>query len=200
MTRAIASRLGIVLAVTVGAAAACSSPMKPSPPPSEPPSPAPAPPTPAPPTPTGIVSDAALFRFVTQTVPFSTYALFPNLDAGADGILTASSAHQPLIRVRLNATAASVLQNGRLPAGATFPDGSIIFKEVLADARTTSVYAVMYRDRANANAGNGWLWAELRPTGDAEYSITNRGGACTGCHLLGRGPQNDSVRIFERQR
>src|SRR5262249_58896372 len=155
---------------------------------------------PAPPTPTGIGSDSALFTLVTETQPFSTYTLFPNLDADADGILAASSAHQPLIRVSLNATAASVLRNGRLPAGTTFPDGSVIFKEVLTSGRTPSVYAVMYRDRTNANAGNGWLWAELRPNGGVEYSIANRGGACTGCHLLGRGSQNDSVRIFERQR
>ncbi len=195
-------RLDVVaVAALATLAAACSSnPTTPTPAPSETASPPTPPPTPVPPAPTGIVSDSALFTFVTQTQPFSTYTLFPNLDAGADGILTASSAHQPLIRVSLNVTAASALRDGRLPPGGTFPDGSVLFKEVLSNGRTPSVYAVMYRDRANAQAGNGWLWAELRPNGGVDYSIANRGGACTGCHLLGRGSQNDSVRIFERQR
>src|SRR5262245_29011418 len=116
VSRAIRSRLHIVVTLALGtvAAAACSSnPTTPSPPPSETSGPPPAPPAPAPPAPTGIVSDSALFTLVTQTEPFSNYALFPNLEAGADGVLAASSAHQPLIRVRLNATAASALQNGR---------------------------------------------------------------------------------------
>ena len=58
----------------------------------------------------------------------------------------------------------------------------------------------MYKDRSNANAGNGWLWAEYRPGGDVVFSITNRGNACTACHSLAQGPANDFVRIFERQR
>ena len=148
----------------------------------------------------GIGSDAALFGLVTQTQPFAAYTRFPNLAAAADGVLTASSAHQPFIRVSLNATAAAALQNGRLPAGASFPDGSIVFKEVLTFDRVPTVYAVMYKDRANALAGNGWLWAEYRPNGSVGFSITNRGDACTSCHALEQGSQNDLVRSFERQR
>ena len=63
-----------------------------------------------------------------------------------------------------------------------------------------AVYAIMYKDSKNANAGGGWLWAEIRPDGRVDYSITGRGGACTGCHSLNDGPRNDLVRIFERQR
>lgn len=147
-----------------------------------------------------IASDSALFALVTQTQPFSTYRPFPNLSAGADGILVASSAHQPLIRVSLNATAADALQNGKLPAGSTFPDGSVIFKEVLTGSRTLDVYAIMYKDRTNTLAGNGWLWAEYRASGSVVFSIANRGSACTSCHALEQGPRNDFVRIFERQR
>ena len=188
-----------LLLALVGAAAltaACATPSTLPSAPSEPaatPSPAPAPAT------TAIATDRALFSLVTDTQPFSAYPLFPNLNAGSDGILTASSAHQPLIRVRLNAMAAAALQNGRLPSGAEFPDGSVIFKEVLSNSRQADVFAVMYKDRSNANAGNGWLWAEYRPGGDVVFSITNRGNACTACHSLDRGPANDFVRIFERQ-
>ena len=151
-------------------------------------------------TPSAISSDAELFTFVTQTQSFRSYAPFPNLDTSAAGTLPASSAHQPLIRVTMNGVAAGALQNGKLPSGVPFPDRSVIFKEVLGTNGLVNVYAVMYKDRRNSLAGNGWLWAELRPTGGAEYSVTNRGSGCTGCHALDRGPQNDFVRIFERQR
>ena len=193
--------LVVAMGLTVFAAGACqSSPTvvapTPTPNPAQPGEPAPPAPTPSP----RITSDSALFAFVTQSQPFAMYAPFPALDAAPDGTLVASSAHQPLIRVSLNATAAGALQNGRLPAGTAFPDGSVIFKEVLTSGRQVSLFAVMYKDRTNTSAGNGWVWAELRPNGGVEYSMANRGGACTGCHSLDRGPQNDFVRIFERQR
>ena len=151
-------------------------------------------------TPSAISSDAEFFTFVTQTQSFRSYTPFPNLDTSAAGTLIASSAHQPVIRVSMNDVAAGALQNGRLPSGASFPDGSVIFKEVLGTNGLVNLYAVMYKDRRNSLAGNGWLWAELRPSGGAEYSVRNRGSACTACHALDRGPQNDFVRIFERQR
>lgn len=194
--------LAVALSLVAFAVGACSSKPVTAPtpqPPSSAASPAPSP-TPAPPPAPPINSDAAFFTFVTQTQPFSGYAPFPNLNVGPDGTLPASSAHQPLIRVVLNAVAAGALQNGRLPPGTAFPDGSVIFKEVLSSSRVVSVDAVMYKDRTNTNAGNGWLWAEYRPDGGVDFSMTNRGSACTGCHSLAQGPQNDFVRIFERQR
>jgi len=151
-------------------------------------------------TPSAIASDEALFTLISQTQPFRSYTPFPNLNTSAAGTLTASSAHQPVVRVSMNAVAASALSNGSLPSGALFPDGSLIFKEVLGINGSANLYAVMYKDRRNTLAGNGWLWAELRPGGGADYSVRNRGSACTGCHALARGPENDFVRIFERQR
>ena len=109
--------LVVAMGLAVFAAGACqSSPtiVSPTPNPAQPGEPAPVP-SPR------ITNDAALFAFVTQSQPFATYAPFPALDAAPDGTLIASSAHQPLIRVSLNATAAGALQNGRLPAGTAFP-------------------------------------------------------------------------------
>ena len=160
-------------------------------------------PTPSPaPTPmvTEIASDADLFAFVTRTEPFSTYRLFPNADELVRGTLNGSSAHRPLVRTSLNATALGALQNGRLPNGTSFPNGSIIFKEVRTDGGTTVTYAIMYKSPLNQLAGSGWLWAELSPTGTVGYSVSNRGAGCTGCHALERGVLNDLVRTFERQR
>jgi hypothetical protein len=160
------------------------------------------PPTRASPSPSGNVSDdASLFRRVTETDPFAGYTVFLNADEFTDGRLNGSEAHRPIVRVSLNATAFGALQNGRLPPGGGFPAGSVVFKEVRsrADAPTTR-YAVMYKDAGSAFAGNGWVWAEFRPDGSVQYSVSNRGTACTGCHLREQGAQNDLVRTFERQR
>jgi hypothetical protein len=104
-------------------------------------------------TPSAMSSDAELFTFVTQTQPFRSYTRFPNLNTSADGTLPASSAHQPVIRVSMNNVAAGALQNGKLPQGASFPDGAVIFKEVLGANGLVNLYAVMYKDRRNALAG-----------------------------------------------
>jgi len=149
---------------------------------------------------TAVRDDAALFRLVSQTDPFSRYTVFPNAEEFTTGRLNGSEAHRPVIRVSLNSTAAAALQGGRLPANGRFPDGSIVFKEVKPSASAAAtLYVVMVKDSANPLAGNGWLWAEYGPTGSTVFSINNRGSACTSCHLLERGPQNDLVRTFERQ-
>ena len=149
----------------------------------------------------GVPDNAALFRLITQTEPFARYTLFPNADEFTDGRLNGSEAHRPTVRVSLNARAFAALQDGRLPAGAQFPTGSVIFKEVRprADAPTTT-YAVMYKDAGHPLAGDGWLWAEFSPDGAVGYSVSNRGAACTGCHRREQGPRNDLVRTIERQR
>jgi hypothetical protein len=59
---------------------------------------------------------------------------------------------------------------------------------------------VMYRDAASPLAGEGWIWAEFRPDGSVMYPVGGRGRSCTGCHSRERGPENDLVRTFERQR
>lgn len=147
-----------------------------------------------------ITSDAALFKLITETDPFSGYTLFPNADAVTKGTLNGSEAHQPLVRVSINAKALSALQGGKLPAGAKFPDGSVIVKEIRNTSGVTTEMTVIYKDSGNALAGNGWLWADFSPTGSVGYSFTGRGSECTSCHSRERGPQNDSVRTFERQK
>lgn len=144
-------------------------------------------------------TDAELFALVTATSPFAAYPLFPHADSVTSGTLNGSTAHQPLVRVRMNSTAFSFLQSGRFPAGGAFPDGSVIFKEIIINGRT-EVYAVMYKDATNPLAGNGWLWAEYQPNGNILFSLTTRGSGCKGCHEREQGPQHDFVRTFERQR
>ncbi|MBI4534720.1 MAG: cytochrome P460 family protein [Ignavibacteriae bacterium] len=153
-----------------------------------------------PPAEGGFVStDAQFFRIISQDQPFTSYVLFPNVDSVTTGTLNGSIAHQPLVRVSMNTVAFNVLQSGRLPAGTSFPDGSIIFKQIL-NGNQVVLYAVILKDRNNPLSGNGWLWAEYQPDGSTAISVTTRGSGCVSCHSREQGPQNDYVRTFERQR
>ena len=151
-------------------------------------------------SPGSVSADAALFRRITETDPLTSYTNFPEAEEFTTGRLNGSEAHGPVIRVRLNATARAALPGGRLPAGARFPDGAIVVKELRPSAGVPpTLYAVMVKDAGNTQVGSGWLWAEYGTTGSVTYSIDRRGGACTSCHLREQGPQNDLVRTFERQ-
>jgi Cytochrome P460 len=145
-----------------------------------------------------VVSDAELFLLVTQTEPFVLYPLFPNVDSVTSGTLNGSTAHQPLVRVSMNTVAFAALHDGSLPPGEDFPDGSIVFKQIIMGGQTV-LYAVIFKDKTNALSANGWLWAEYYPDGAAAFSVASRGSGCTGCHSREQGPQHDFVRTFERQ-
>ena len=142
--------------------------------------------------------DEELFRFVTQVDPFTSYTLFPSVDSVTRGTLNGSTAHQPLVRVSMNATAYSVLNHDTLPAGSQFPDSSVIFKQIMMNGQTT-LYAVIFKDSGHELSGNGWLWTEFSPDGTPFISLTRRGVNCVGCHSLEQGPRHDYVRTFERQ-
>lgn len=139
--------------------------------------------------------DAELFGSIGGR---AQYALFPGVDSVTAGSLNGSSAHRPLVRVRMNARAEGALVNGLLPAGGAFPDGAVIVKEIL-DSGRVSLLAVMKKDRRNALAAGGWLWAEYEPDGTVFISVVERGSGCIGCHMREAGPRNDFVRTFERR-
>lgn len=159
-------------------------------------------PMPGGPTPAdGIRDSAALFQLITRTDPLTGYLTFPNAEEFTAGRLNGSEAHRSIVRVSMNARALGALQGGRLPTAAQFPDGSVILKEIRPQADApVSVYAVMYKDASNTLAGEGWLWAEFSPDGSVDYSVSDRGTACTSCHQREQGRVNDLVRTFERQR
>lgn len=142
--------------------------------------------------------DAELFARFTQRDPFTGYTLFPRVDSVTSGTLNGSTAHQPLVRVSMNATALAALEGDTLPAGSSFPDGSIILKEIRNGGETV-LYAVICKDRNNPLAGSGWLWAEYQTNGTSFISVTNRGTGCISCHEREEGLLHDRVRTFERQ-
>lgn len=146
-----------------------------------------------------VSADEMLFQLISRTDPFTSYILFPNADSVTSGTLNGSTAHQPLVRVSLNATAFGALHNGSLSAGSRFPNGSVVFKQIITNGQTT-LYAVMRKDTANPMSANGWLWAEYHPDGATAFSVTRQGSGCVGCHSREQGPGHDFVRTFERQR
>lgn len=170
---------------------------QPTPTPTPMPTPTPAP-TPSPqPTSTPsfeVKDDGTLWETVSKVDPFGSYRLFPGVAEIESGRLDGSQAH-PRVRVTINATAFRVLENGKLPAGRRFPNGSIIFKEVVGQ----NIYAVMRKEEGGPISGSGWAWAEFRTNGSVVYSTSERGAACISCHSRQKGPQNDLVRTFERQ-
>lgn len=149
-------------------------------------------PLPAPP-------DDQLFALFMQRDPFPAYTLFPRADSVTSGTLNGSTAHQPFVRVSMNAIALGALEGDTLPSGSTFPDGSTILKEIRTSGATV-LYAILHKDRNNPLAGNGWLWAEYETDGTPYFSVTNRGAGCISCHSREQGPLHDYVRTFERQR
>lgn len=102
-------------------------------------------------------------------------------------------------QIWMNAKALAALDaNLNLPVGASFPTGSLIVK-TLHDTKTGPVtsYVVMKKDPTNANAGNGWIWADYKPSGEINHSISEKGGlgGCVSCHA--GGTNRDLVRSFD---
>ncbi len=106
--------------------------------------------------------------------------------------------HSKFYRVRFNSIALAALSdNGRLPANAKFPEGSMIVKELYStQGGELRFYATMYKNSKHPDAVNGWLWQEIRANGDAFIGIESKGVQCTNCH--GRG-NKDFTWLFDVQ-
>jgi len=134
--------------------------------------------------------DTALFAKAQSLNGFTYYK-------GTDSIYASSpqSAHKAFFRVRFNATAqAALTDNGKLPAGASFPEGSLIVKELHNDSLGTQLagYAVMEKLATDTNQQHGWVWAEYKLNGTG-YTLSQKGGICTSCHSTN---SRDDVRLF----
>ncbi len=131
--------------------------------------------------------DKLLFKEINQ----SGYTYYQN----GNILPGASASPHGSFKLRFNATADSALDaSGELPAGSTFPTGSVIVKEVIS-AGSISVYAVMKKDPNNLYEGSNWVWAEFQPNGNAIYSSAKSGSDCIGCHS--EAPNRDLVRSFD---
>lgn len=89
-------------------------------------------------------------------------------------------------KLKFNDVAVSAFDNtGKLPNGLSFPNGSVIVKEVYA-GNQLSLYVIMKKDSKSKFAAKGWLWAEYDGSGKTVYDVNKNGAACTSCHLGGQ--------------
>jgi hypothetical protein len=139
------------------------------------------------PDPDDETTDAQLFAEISA----SGYTYYQN-----GNILAAASASpHGSFKLRVNSIAAAVLDaNGELPAGSSFPTGSIVVKEVYSGS-TLTLYAVMKKVPTNKNAGSGWIWAEVKTDGNYVYSTMSKGDQCVSCHSASQ--NRDLVRTYD---
>jgi hypothetical protein len=98
---------------------------------------------------------------------------------------SAGSGHsQPYLRTRYNAIAATKLEaNGKIIPNSSFPEGSLIVKELLSNTSTIDRYAILLKASSNKNADTkGWVWGYVDANGKVIESATKKGSACINCH------------------
>lgn len=137
-------------------------------------------------------TDTALYDRSKSASGFTYYK-------NSDSIRVSSSpsAHNPYFRVRFNSIAqAALTDNGKLPAGGSFPDGSLIVKELYdAPGGSLQLLAIMEKTSSNSASGNGYLWAEFDQDGKAVFSTSKKGNGCISCHS--NSGNRDLARLFE---
>jgi hypothetical protein len=91
---------------------------------------------------------------------------------------------QPFLVTRYNAIAAGQLSaDAKINAGAAFPEGSIIVKELYDGSAKLKRYAVLYKKPEHQFAdNNGWVWGYINADGSAAEPSANKGKACISCH------------------
>ncbi len=133
-------------------------------------------------------SDEELYSEVTQ----SSLVSYQGVDTIYEP--AANSPHGDF-KLKFNDVAAAALDaSGRLPEGGTFPDGSLVVKEVQLNG-IISLYAVMKKNSQSTLSGNGWLWAEYDTNGKVLSSINGKGSSCISCHA--QSPHRDYTRSFD---
>ena len=98
---------------------------------------------------------------------------------------SSSSGHpQPFLRTRYNAVAATKLDsNGKIMTGSTFPEGSLIVKELNDNSTTLGRYAILYKKSGSADAdAKGWVWGYINADGGVAETASKKGSSCTSCH------------------
>ena len=127
-------------------------------------------------------TDKDLYEMAKQSTGFQWYKNSDGLEAGADSL--GSQHGLPYFRARLNTEAATQLdENGRVKEGATFPEGSLIVKELFDETQTFAVYAVRLKSAGHKDADvKGWVWGYLNADGSVKEPASNKGNACITCH------------------
>jgi hypothetical protein len=124
--------------------------------------------------------DKELYELAKETSGFVWYKNTSTLLSKSSG----SGHPQTSLRTRYNSTAANKLDaNGKIIANVTFPEGSLIVKELYENASSLTRYAILYKksDSPFADA-KGWVWGYINADGKVTEAASNKGKACISCH------------------
>lgn len=111
-------------------------------------------------------SDKALLDSSKNTTAFIYYK------DDASTIYPGTTGAHSSFKLKFNKIAATVLtDNGKIPVGQQFPNGSFIVKEM-----QSGLNAFMYKKEGS------WLWAEIYSNGDVLYSVNKGSQPCINCH------------------
>jgi hypothetical protein len=104
-----------------------------------------------------------------------------------DALLATSlgSAHPgSFLRTRYNSVAATKLDNaGKIMLGVSFPEGSLIVKELYENSTKLIRYAILYKKSNSPDADEkGWVWGYINPDGGIALAASAKGSGCKGCH------------------
>lgn len=114
--------------------------------------------------------DFALLDSSKNSAAFTYYKNDPNT------IYPGNNNSHGTFKLKFNKVAyAALTDNGKLPVGKKFPDGSFLVKEVLSGTNL-NFYALMYKRKGS------WLWAEIKPNGEVLYSVEKDPSLCITCH------------------
>lgn len=138
------------------------------------------------------ITDQELYDESTATSGFTYYKNDNKIQKSSF-----QSAHKIYFRTKFNQTAFDALtDDGKLPAGGTFSEGSVIVKELhdSLDGSAQGGIAVMKKLPNDPNAVDGWVWAEYFTGPQTGYSLILKGDGCISCHSA---QDRDRVRLFE---
>lgn len=113
-------------------------------------------------------SDKALLDSAKNEAAFTYYNNSPST------VYSGTNGPHGAFKLKFNKIAyAALTDNGKLPIGSEFPNGSFIVKEVSSNG----IYALMYKKEG------AWLWSEINGNGSIIHSVNKDAStACISCH------------------
>lgn len=125
-------------------------------------------------------TDEELYEMAKNTSGFTWFKNSGSLLSKSSG----SGHPQPFLRTRYNSVAAAKLDStGKIIIGATFPEGSLIVKELYDNSTTLGRYAILYKKTGNAYSDTkGWVWGYIDSDGGVAEAASKKGSSCVNCH------------------
>lgn len=125
-------------------------------------------------------SDEELYEMAMAVSGFTWFKNSSSLLNKSSG----SGHSQPFLRTRYNSIAATKLDStGKILTGATFPEGSLIVKELYDNSTTLGRYAILYKKSGSADADSkGWVWGYINSDGSVAEPASKKGSSCINCH------------------